>query len=185
MVNFPYHFSGQRRLSVQPRSANLSEWPFTLYVWFHSWLTLTVFPYLFYSLPSHAFPFSLPQSSTWPISVRLLSCTILCVLASCYSSVALLPVAVPLIPSLPPSLLLHVVKTLYISLKCSLLGCISTYICLSLLRNNVPFCFAFLLNFSSFGSTFYFNLSACLPPPAEQPLPLFYINLSWSYILAY
>lgn len=75
-----HHFAGHRWLNVQPRSAYLSEWPFTLFVWF-----------LFFPVPlclpislllSHAIPFSLPQSSTWPISVRLLSCTILCVLAS-------------------------------------------------------------------------------------------------------
>lgn len=147
------------------KSVWIAIYPFYLVPFLADPLCLSISPFLCFSLP-HAFPFSLPQSSTWPISVRLLSCTILCVLASCYSLVALLPVAVPLIPSLPPSLLLHVVKTLYITLKCSLLGCISTYVCLSLLRNNLPFCSAFLLYFSTFGSTFSFNLSACLPPPA-------------------
>lgn len=67
--------------------------------------------------PPRATPLSLSQPSTWPISVCLLSCNILCVLASRYSSVTCLPVAVPLPAYLPPSLLLHVVKTLYIILK--------------------------------------------------------------------
>lgn len=73
--------------------------------------------YIFRFLAPLAFVFFLlPQPSAWPISVRLLSCTILNVLASRYSSVTLLPLALPL-ASPPPSVLLHVVKTLYISLK--------------------------------------------------------------------
>lgn len=123
--------------------------------------------YVFNFLPPHAILFSLPQPSAWPISVRLLSCTILSVLASRYSSVALLPVALPLIPP-PPSLLLQVVKTLYISLKRSLFGGMSRFVCvslsLSLLRNSLPFCFSFLF-FFAFVLTFSFNLWAC-PSPA-------------------
>lgn len=38
--------------------------------------------HIFYFLPPNAF-LPLPQPSTWPISVCLLSCTILCVLAFC------------------------------------------------------------------------------------------------------
>lgn len=55
--------------------------------------------------------------------------------ASCFT-----PYSIP-----PPSLLLYVVKTLYISIKCSLLGSISPYICLSLLWSSLPFCLAFFL----------------------------------------
>lgn len=180
MGDFLHHSAGHRWLNVQPRSAYLSEWPFTLFVRFLSSLTLSVFPYLFYFLsPPHAIPFSLPQPSTWPISVRLLSCTILCVLASRYSSVTLLPVAVPLLPSLPPTLLLYVVKTLYISLQC-----ISPkHLFLPLLRNPPPFCLAFLFYLSTFGLTFYFNVSACLPSPAGPRFPLLLSTLSCVYII--
>lgn len=103
--------------------------------------------YVFNFLPPHAILFSLPQPSAWPISVRLLSCTILSVLASRYSSVALLPVALPLIPP-PPSLLLQVVKTLYISLKRSLFGGMSRFVCVSLsLSSGTLYPFAFLFYF--------------------------------------
>lgn len=174
--DFLLSFACHRWLTVQNGSLFLPERPFTLFVWFLSSLALSVFPYfLYFSLHTCAASFTPLQPSTWPISVRLLSCTILCVLASRYSSVALLPVALPFIPRPPSSalsLLLRVVKTLYISLKCSLLGSVSSYICLSLLGNSLPFHLAFLCCFSTFGLTFSFNLAASRPPLTLTTFPL-------------
>lgn len=113
----------------------------TLLVCSISSLCLLVFSCLTFS---HLFLFQpLPQLSARSISVCLLSCTIMYVQAFYQSSVTLLPVDVTLIPSLLPSCLLFVVKTLDIS---PVPGGISSYSRISVLKNSLPY---FLLFISS------------------------------------
>lgn len=86
--NFLPHFTRNRRLNVWPRSAYLSEWPFTLSVWSLSSLTLSVFPYLFtFSL---LMPFLSPYLSHQP-GPYLSAC---CLVPSCASW----PLAIPQSP---------------------------------------------------------------------------------------
>ncbi len=185
MGNFLHNFPCHRRLSVLSRSAYLSERPFTLFVWFLSSLTLSVFPYLFYSLSLSSCHSFLPASAVNlahicpPVVLYHLVCLGLTLFLSRPPASCFTPYSIP--PSLSPSVCCQ--NLLRQSQMLSLLGSIFQYISLSLslslclLINSLPFCPAFLFYFSTFGLTFSFNRSACPPPPAWPPIPHFYITL--------
>lgn len=174
--NFLHHFAGHSCHDVQPRSAYLSEWPFTLFVWFLSSLTLSVFSYLFSFLLS-LMPFLSPYLSRQP-GPYLSAC---CLVTSCVSW----PLAIPqssscqlLYPFLPPSsprsfCMLSEPSTSF-SNALSLVASPHSSVPLPS-WNSLGFYAIFIFNFSKFGFTllvFMFESVFLL----QSTFPLFYIT---------
>ena len=173
--DFLHHSAAHRWLNVQPRSADLSEWPFTLFVRFLSSLTLSVFPYLFYFLTALLSPFLSRQLGPY-----LSAC---CLVPSC----VYWPLAIPQSPSCQ---LLYPFFHPSPLLSFCMLSKPSTSVSNALPKTSASeepcsLCLGFLFHLSTFCLTFYFNVSGCLPSPAGPRFPLLLSSLSCVYIFIF